>query len=166
MSDLKPLSKEAIPAALEKAGCDWFGVTCTDEGISVRKTGVRRPILILTSFVPGEETRLVQHDLTAVIHRCQQLPDLERAAARNSSRIGSRRKQVDFHLKIDTGMNRLGVSPNDMECFAREFAKCRHLRLSGVFTHFASSEVFSETEAGRQTSEQEKVWLIAHAGKS
>src|SRR3979411_1875957 len=56
--------------ALEKAGSDWFGVTCTDEGIAVREAGVRKPILVLTSFVAGEESRLVEHDLTAVIHRC------------------------------------------------------------------------------------------------
>ena len=55
-----------VAKALEKAGSDWFGVTCTDEGIAVRQAGVRKPILILTGFVPGEEKRLVEHDLTAV----------------------------------------------------------------------------------------------------
>jgi alanine racemase len=44
-----------VAKALEKAGADWFGVTCTDEGIAVRQNGVRKPILVLTSFVPGEE---------------------------------------------------------------------------------------------------------------
>ena len=58
-----------VAKALEKAGSDWFGVTCTDEGIAVREAGVRKPILILTGFVPGEETRLLKHNLTAVVHR-------------------------------------------------------------------------------------------------
>src|SRR6267143_7287985 len=84
-----------VAAALEKAGSDWFGLTCTDEGIAVRKAGVRKPVLILTSFVPGEESRLVKHDLTAVIHRCEQLELLNRAAARRG------KKRVPFHLKID-----------------------------------------------------------------
>ena len=75
-----------VAKALEKAGSDWFGVTCTDEGIAVRKNGVRKPILILTSFVPGEEARLVEHDLTAVIHRCEQLALLDRAARRRSGK--------------------------------------------------------------------------------
>jgi len=70
-----------VAKALEKAGSDCFGVTCTDEGIAVRQNGVRKPILVLTSFVPGEESRLVEHDLTAVIHRCEQLALLNRAAA-------------------------------------------------------------------------------------
>jgi alanine racemase len=145
-----------VAKALEKAGSDWFGVTCTEEGIAVRKAGVRKPILILTSFVRGEESRLVEHDLTAVIHRCEQLPLLERAAARRGGK-----KPVSFHLKMDTGMNRLGIAPGDVECFARQLAKCKHLRLGGIFTHFASSEVFSNTRTGQQTRAQEERFYAA-----
>jgi len=145
-----------VAKALEKAGSDWFGVTCTEEGIAVRKAGVRKPVLILTSFVPGEEHRLVAHDLTPVIHRCEQLLPLDKAAARRA-----RRKPVSFHLKIDTGMNRLGIATGDVECFARQLAKCKHLRLGGVMTHFASSEVFNDSLAGRQTREQEEKFYEA-----
>lgn len=140
-----------VAKALEKAGSDWFGVTCTEEGIAVRKAGVRKPVLILTSFVPGEEQRLVAHDLTPVIHRCEQLLALDKAAARRATR-----KPSLFHLKIDTGMNRLGIATDQVECFARQLAKCKHLRLGGVMTHFASSEVFADSLAGRQTREQEE----------
>src|SRR5260221_10210340 len=49
-----------VARILEKAGSDWFGVTCTDEGVAVRKAGVKKPVLILTSFVPGEEQRLIE----------------------------------------------------------------------------------------------------------
>jgi alanine racemase len=145
-----------VAKALEKAGSDWFGVTCTDEGIAVRQNGVRKPILVLTSFVPGEESRLVEHDLTAVIHRCEQLELLNRAAARRGSK-----KRVPFHLKIDTGMNRLGVSSTDMDCFARQLGKCKHLELTGIFSHFASSEVFTDTAVGQQTHEQEERFYSA-----
>jgi alanine racemase len=140
-----------VAKALEKAGSDWFGVTCTDEGIAVREAGVRKPILVLTGFVPGEETRLVKHNLTAVIHRCEQLPVLERAAARFGGR-----KHASFHLKIDTGMNRLGMASSDMDCFARQLEKCKHLQLTGIFSHFASSEVFTDTPVGKQTQQQEE----------
>jgi alanine racemase len=145
-----------VAKALEKAGADWFGVTCTDEGIAVRQNGVRKPILVLTSFVPGEESRLVEHDLTAVIHRCEQLEILNRAAAR----LGGKRP-TPFHLKIDTGMNRLGVASSDMDCVARQLGKCRHLRLTGIFSHFASSEVFTDTAVGKQTCEQEERFYAA-----
>ena len=144
-----------VAKALEKAGSDWFGVTCTDEGIAVRKAGVRKPILILTSFVPGEESRLVKHDLTAVIHRCEQLALLDQAAARRG------KKRVPFHLKIDTGMNRLGIATGDAECFARQLEKCKHLQLTGIFSHFASSGVFTETAVGQQTREQEERFYAA-----
>ena len=139
-----------VAKALEKAGSNWFGVTCTDEGIAVRRAGVRKPILILTSFVPGEESRLVEHDLTAVIHRCEQLALLDRAAARRRGK-----KRVEFHLKIDTGMNRLGIASGDVECFARQLGKCKNIQLTGIFSHFASSGVFTESFVGEQTGEQE-----------
>ena len=145
-----------VAKALEKAGSDWFGVTCTDEGIALREAGVRKPILILTGFVPGEEVRLLEHDLTAVIHRCDQLAPLERVAARRGGR-----KPASFHLKIDTGMNRLGIASADVDCFARQLAKCKHLQLTGIFSHFASSEVFTDTTVGKQTCEQEKRFYAA-----
>jgi len=144
-----------IAKALERAGSDWFGVTCTEEGIAVREAGTRKPILLLTGFVAGEEARLLKHDLTAVVHRCDQLPLLERAAARRG------RTPASFHLKIDTGMNRLGIAPSDIDCFARQLGKCKHLRLTGIFSHFASSEVFTDTAAGKQTQEQEERFYAA-----
>ncbi len=145
-----------VAKALEKAGSDWFGVTCADEGIAVRKNGVRRPILILTSFVPGEESRLVEHDLTAVIHRCEQLELLDRAAA-----LRGGKKRVPFHLKIDTGMNRLGIASGDVECFARQLGRCKNIQLTGIFSHFASSGVFTQSYVGQQTGEQEERFYAA-----
>ena len=138
--------------ALEKAGSEWFGVTCTAEGIEVRKAGVRRPILVLTGFWPGEEKRLLDYDLTPAITRCEQLAWLEQAASRRRAK----RRSISFHLKIDSGMNRLGIATADVDCFARQLAKSLHLRLGGVFTHFASSEVFEPAPAGEQTREQEE----------
>jgi alanine racemase len=145
-----------VAKILEKAGSDWFGVTCTNEGIDVRKAGVRKPILVLTSFWPGEEANLLKYDLTPVVHRCEQLNALDRVAAKSSPR-----KPVSFHLKIDTGMNRLGIVTSDVECFARQLAKCKHLRLGGVMTHFASSEAFAPSPQGQQTLEQEQNFYAA-----
>jgi alanine racemase len=143
-----------VAKILEKAGSDWFGVTSASEGIEVRKAGVRKPILVLTSFWPGEESALIKHGLTPVVHRCEQLDGLDRAAARA-------RKHLSFHLKIDTGMNRIGIPTADVECFGRRFAKCRHLRLGGVMTHFASSEAFAPSAQGQQTREQQEHFYIA-----
>jgi alanine racemase len=143
-----------IAQALAKDGSDWFGVTSVGEAKVVRKYGVRQPILLLTGFWPGEEAEIVKHKLTPAVHRCEQLPLLERAAAR-------RGRKISFHLKIDTGMNRLGISTSDIDCFARQFAKCKQLQLTGVFTHFASSESFAKTFAGEQTPHQEENFFAA-----
>jgi alanine racemase len=141
-----------VAKELEKAGSDWFGVTSASEGIEVREAGVRKPILVLTSFWPGEEARLLEYRLSPAVIRCEQLVALERAASRRKMR----KESVGFHLKIDSGMNRLGIATTDVECFARQLAKCPHLRLEGVFTHFASSEVFGDSPRGQQTRQQEE----------
>ena len=137
-----------IAKVLEKAGSDWFGVASAGEGMDIRKAGVRNPILVLGGFWWGEENSLLHHNLTPAIHRCEQIPALQSAAAR----LG--KKNVPFHLKLDTGMNRLGISPDDLDCFARQLAKSPRLQLTGVFTHLASSEVLTDTPVGRQTAEQ------------
>ena len=136
----------AVPVsrALAKAGTDWFGVTCSAEGMELRCGGIRDRILLLTGFWPGEEKNLIQHRLTPAITRCEQLRLLERAAAR------ARRGPVAFHLKIDSGMTRLGISPSDVPCVARTLADCPHLKLEGIFTHFASSEVFTDDKTEQQ----------------
>jgi alanine racemase len=137
-----------VAKALEKEGSDWFGVASAGEGMEIRKTGVRAPILVLGGFWPGEERNLLQHNLTPAIHRCEQLLAFEAAAAK------LRKKNVAVQLKVDTGMNRLGIMPKDADCFARQLAKCKHVSLAGTFTHLASSEVLTDTELGHQTKQQ------------
>ncbi|HEY1423584.1 MAG TPA: alanine racemase [Candidatus Acidoferrum sp.] len=140
-----------VAKALEKAGADWFGVTGAAEGEQVRKAGVRTPLLALTSFWPGEENQLLANKISPAIIRCEQLAALDSAASRKKFA----KRSVGFHLKIDTGMNRLGIAPNDIECFARQYEKSSRLKLEGVFTHFASSEVF-EGPVAEQTCRQEE----------
>jgi alanine racemase len=137
-----------VSKALEKFGSDWFGVASAGEGMELRKAGVRKPILVLGGFWPGEEKNLIDHHLTPAIHRCEHLALFEAAATK------ARKRHVSIHLKIDTGMNRLGLAPTDMDCFARQFAKCKHLELTGTFTHLASSEVLTDTSLGHQTDQQ------------
>ncbi len=136
-----------ISKALQKAGVDWFGVTCANEGVELREADIKKRILVLTGFWPGEEKRLIQNGLTPTVMRLQDVRDLERAA----KSVRDKKSPVPFHLKINTGMNRLGISPCEIDSFARILADCRHIRLEGTFTHFASAEDFS----ARQTDEQE-----------
>ena len=137
-----------VSKALEKFGSDWFGVASGGEGMELRKGGVRKPILVLGGFWPGEEKNLIEHRLTPAIHRCEQLALFEAAAAKSG------KKHVPIHLKIDTGMNRLGIAPGDVDCFVNQLGKCKRLELTGTFTHLASSEVLTDSPTGRQTAEQ------------
>src|SRR5580700_1162722 len=121
-----------ISRALEKAGVNWFGVTCANEGVELREAGVRKRILVLTGFWPGEEKRLVEYRLTPAVTNCDQLKLLERAAVRAGKKL---RGRLEFHFKIDSGMNRLGASPESIPCFVRALADCKHLKLAGTFTH-------------------------------
>jgi alanine racemase len=141
----------AVPVAkaLQKAGANRFGVTCGDEGIELRESGIRKPILVLTGFWPGEEARFIKNHLTPTVTRLEDVRHLERAA--KAAHLKSR---LRFHLKINTGMNRLGISPSELDSFAGALAECRHLELEGTFTHFASAEDFS----ARQTDDQEQVF--------
>lgn len=139
-----------VARAFAQAGTDWLGVTCSTEGAELREAGIRGPILVMTGFWLGEEKRLIEYKLTPTITRCDQLRQLERAVVR--AKPGRRAARFDFHLKIDSGMNRLGISPADVSCFARTLAECPHLRLAGTFTHFACSDDFRT----QQTEQQEQ----------
>jgi alanine racemase len=143
----------AVPVAkaLQKAGADWFGVTCTNEGIELREAGVRKRVLVLTGFWPGEESHLLKADLTPVVTRLDDVRLLERAA----KALRGKKGPVPFHLKINTGMNRLGIGADEVDAFIKAMAGCRHIKLEGTFTHFASAEDFS----ARQTDDQESVFL-------
>jgi alanine racemase len=133
--------------AFAKAGADAFCVTCTSEGIELREAKIRQPILVLTGFWQGEEKRLIDYRLTPAITDCRQLKILERAAARAQRML---RGPLEFHLKMDTGMNRLGVPPGSAACVARTLADCPHLRLAGTFTHFSASEVLTTSDTADQ----------------
>lgn len=139
-----------IAKALQKAGTEWFGVTCGNEGEELRKAGIRKRVLILTGFWPGEEKRLMEQNLTPAVTRVSDLRHLERAA----KSFRGLKSPFRFHLKINTGMNRLGISASEVEDFARELGKCSHIALEGTFTHFGSAEDF----ASPRTCEQEAVF--------
>ena len=147
-----------ISKALQRAGTEWFGVTCANEGIGLREAGIRKPILVLTGFWPGEEKRLVQNQLTPTVTRVDDVRCLERAAkslhAKLSGKSSAESARVRFHLKINTGMNRLGISPDEIDAFATALAGCPHIQLEGTYTHFASAEDFT----AEQTTQQEQLF--------
>jgi len=123
-------------AALE-AGASRLGVALVEEGLSLREDGVDAPILVLTEFPPGSEKEALEARLTASVYSADGLAGLAEA-----SRASGR--PVAVHLKLDTGMHRVGLWPPDgAPAFARDLLDAG-LALEGVWTHFADSEVDDE----------------------
>ncbi|MCA1567186.1 MAG: alanine racemase [Acidobacteria bacterium] len=129
---------------LAAEGVDWFGVALPEEGIELRRAGVAQPILCLEGFWEGQAGALIQHRLTPVVYRRDTAEAFDRAA-REAGVV------ADVHVKIDTGMGRLGVRHEGAAEFAREIKNFANLRVDGLMTHFASAD-----DAGRDsfTAEQ------------
>src|SRR6202047_4182382 len=143
-----------ISKAVQKAGTEWFGVTCANEGVELRDAGIRKRILVLTGFWPGEEKRLIQNQLTPTVSRVDDLRHIERAAKSIRGKSRAKSSRVPFHLKINTGMNRLGIAPDEIDAFCLALADCPHIQLEGTYTHFASAEDFT----AEQTTVQEQLF--------
>lgn len=116
---------------LEAEGIDWFGVAITEEGIELREAGITKPILCLGSFWPGQEPAIIEHQLTPVVF------ELDTAAALSAAVNG---RSYDIHVKIDTGMGRVGVRWTDTEKFAHGLKAFSNLRVKGIMTHLASAD--------------------------
>jgi len=141
---------EECAPALEQAGAKWFGVTSTDEGVVLRECGVTGRILVLCGLYPGEEEEALRHSLTPAVFRLEQAESIARAAARLALA-----QRVAIHLKIDTGMARLGIPLTELEAFAEGVKRLPQIELEGVFSHLASSEVLDDEDTARQIERYE-----------
>jgi alanine racemase len=136
---------------LEQEGAHWFGVTSLDEAIPLREAGIRGRILLMTGFWRGEEEEIVRLDLTPTVWEVGQVELLERAAVR----VGVARHAV--HLKVDTGMGRLGVAPEDLPRICSALRSSPHLFVEGLSTHLSDSEVLDAPSVPQQLSSFESV---------
>jgi len=118
---------------LEAEGVHWFGVALPEEGIELRSAGITKPILCLGGFWKGQETLCLQEGLTPVVYRPDMIESLD-SAARDSGVV------ADVHLKVDTGMGRLGVRADALPEFCDALTRCRNLRLDGLMTHLAAAD--------------------------
>ena len=131
--------------ALEQEGATWFGVTSTDEGAILRDAGVTGRVLVMCGVHRGEDEDVLRLSLTPAVFRPQDAEALAQAAVRQ--RLTS---PVAVHLKIDTGMARLGLPLADLESFATGIQRLPQIELEGVFSHLASSEVLDDEATQRQ----------------
>ncbi|MDR1748747.1 MAG: alanine racemase [Spirochaetaceae bacterium] len=129
----------AIARTAEQDGADYLAVASVQEGIELRSAGIGLPILVLSLPAPDELSELVTAELTAVVCDMEFAGQLETTAAA----LG---KTVSVHLKIDTGMGRIGCRPGDAAALARDVSALGRLRLSGVCTHLSVSDSLREED--------------------
>lgn len=124
---------------LEAAGIDWLGVALPEEGLELRESGVKTPILCLGSFWAGQENLLLKNDITPVVFNLQIAERFDKAARRKAIK-------AKVHLKIDTGMGRVGVRFDEINDFADKLKTFQNLDVEGVMTHFAAADNLSEND--------------------
>jgi len=147
--------------ALEAEGARWLGVTSLDEAIPLRESDVQANILLMTGFWRGEENEIVRLKLTPTVWERWQIESLDKAAAA----LGVAQHSV--HLKIDTGMGRLGVTVEQLPAVLKALADARHLVLEGLSTHLASSEIMDDPSVAEQQENFElALRMVRQAGLS
>jgi len=119
--------------ALEAAGADWFGVALVEEGAELRRAGIRRPIFCLGGFARGQAEDIIAYQLTPAVFVRDAAEELDSAARRAG-------RTVAVHLKVDTGMGRLGIAVGEVAEFARALRRLPNLKLDGLLTHLAEAD--------------------------
>lgn len=133
-----------VSRVLLAEGTKWLAVSSVDEGVNLRCAGIHHPrILVMGGFLPYEGEALVEHNLTPALHSIDQMRGLEQLAK-------SAGKPVRFHLKIDSGMGRLGTRATSGEILEVLQQELRLAQLEGLMTHFASAADYTSG----QTTEQ------------
>jgi alanine racemase len=131
-----------VSRTLVSEGARWLAVSSMEEGLSLRQAGVTARILVMAEFLPGERDALLRENLTPVIHSLDDLRAFDQLAAR-------RGVMADYHLKIDSGMGRLGVLAPSGE-IAHAVREARNTRIEGMMTHFASSADYTGVQTDIQ----------------
>jgi len=119
-------------AALE-AGAERLAVICVDEGEQLRRAGIRAPILVMGHSPVSDARRIVDLELTPTVNSLE----MARALAREAEAAGVRQP---LHLKVDSGLNRYGLTPAEIVPLAESLRQIPALDVEGIFTHFASAD--------------------------
>jgi len=142
--------------ALQAEGAKWLGVTSLDEAIPLREAGIESRILLMTGFWRGEESEIVRLRLTPTVWEPWHIESLESAAASGNVRHA-------VHLKVDTGMGRLGVSLDELPAVLKALNSAPHLILEGLSTHLASSEIMDAPSVAEQERRFEEAQRMVRA---
>ena len=122
-----------IARLMESLGADYLGVAVLEEGILLREQGIRAPILVLGGVLGNQVPHFIQHNLTITASSVEKLWHVDAVA----EQLGTVAK---VHLKIDTGMERIGVHYYSAESLLGATLQCKFIEVEGIFSHFANSE--------------------------
>jgi len=150
----------ACARRLREEGAGWFGVALPEEGLELRQAGVEEPVLCLEGFWDGQAGLCLQQRLTPAVYQREVAEALNRAA-RAAGVV------ADVHVKIDTGMGRLGVRVEDAAEFAAVMRELKSLRVDGLMTHFAAAddagqEDFTGDQLSRFSGAREAFATLGH----
>jgi alanine racemase len=144
-----------VGIALEQAGATMLACADIEEGIVIRRAGVRVPILVFGALSVSDLDGLFEFALTPTISTPGAARAVQGAAARHETTIG-------YHLKIDTGMNRLGFRHDNLRRTLPDLLSSANLRLEGVYTHFASADVPESPVFNDQRERFESAWAAVN----
>ncbi len=133
----------AVPVARCLAECrvDWFGVATVEEALELRAAGIPQPVLLLGGLYMSDPAHLIEYRLTPSISSTPRLDTYAECARRYG-------RPIEFHLKVDTGLGRLGLPLDRVTAFVNHYRELEGLHMKGLFTHLASAEdlVASQTD--------------------
>lgn len=122
-----------IARTLSEEKVDYFAVAILDEAVELRKRGITEPILVLGPMMPGQAGYVLRYDITQTVCSLEMAEELSREAFR-------RRKKVKVHIKVDTGMGRIGMYHEEAAPQISAIKDLPFLELEGIFTHFATAD--------------------------
>ena len=139
-----------IARCLQSEGVEDFGVAIAEEGQTLREIGVEGSILVFGGCYPGQEDLFFSNSLVPTVYDLPTLKNLSTLAQLKG-------KQFPYHLKVDTGMGRLGIGPDDIGVFLEKAQTYEGMKLKGVFSHLSSADEADLTYTRKQVSMFEKV---------
>jgi len=141
-----------VSEALLENGVTMLGVGVIEEGVVLREAGIKAPILVCGLTMNDQLEPLVMYNLTATVCKLKTIQVLSRIASKN-------KKKVRVHIKIDTGMGRLGIPSRDTLNFVKEISQMKNIEIEGIFTHFAATNEEDGIYTRRQFEKYKKALL-------
>jgi len=158
-----------VSQAAEKAGIARLCVARLEEALALRDAGIHAPILVLGYTSPLDVPKAVRRNISLALFNAELAPQYQEAASTTDGKL-------NVHIKVDTGMGRLGIFPENAVEFIAQVAHMDHINIEGLFTHFASADEPQKSTTDEQivrfnrvVTEVEKLGIrpaIVHAGNS